>query len=145
MSLAARLGLGGVLAYAGAVKLGQQDELLDAIREHEILPSFLEEWLAHSLPYVELAVASVLILGLFQRIGAVVSILMSVMFIAANIVAMSKGLDYGCGCFGDVLKLSHAQSMTIDFAMIFLAVLILFHRRELLSIDAWREARRNSR
>ncbi|MDY6912163.1 MAG: MauE/DoxX family redox-associated membrane protein [Chloroflexota bacterium] len=137
-----RLALGGVLATAGVIKLSQNDELLEAIEEHEILPSLLEVWLAASLPWIELIVAALLFIGLFKRLGAVVSFLLALMFIIANGVALNHGLDYGCGCFGDLLRFDHDEALMIDIFMMLAAVQIVLQKNDFLSLDLWRARRR---
>jgi uncharacterized membrane protein YphA (DoxX/SURF4 family) len=135
LTLLFRLHLGAILAVAGFVKMMEPEDLLDAIRAHGILPSFLEQALAWCLPSVEIGAACLLLLGFFQRIGAAVSLLLAFMFVIANSVAIHKGIEYGCGCFGDILRLEYSETITLDIAMSVMAVQILLHKGEFLSLD----------
>lgn len=142
LTFALRLVLTGLLITAGTIKASQYDNLLAAIKEHEILPSLLEGWLAHALPWVEITLAVTLAAGLYIRIGAITTILLTVMLAVANGIAMIKGLDYGCSCFGDILRFSHGAALAIDLAMMAGAIQLLFHQGEFLSLDGWRNSRR---
>jgi len=142
IAFALRLILAGLLMAAGIIKASQYDNLLDAIEAHEILPSLLEGWLAHALPWVEIALAVLIVTGFYLRISAMIAVLLTIMLAVANGIAMIKGLDYGCGCFGDILRFSHGTALAIDLSMMAGALQLLLHQGEFLSLDGWRNSRK---
>jgi uncharacterized membrane protein YphA (DoxX/SURF4 family) len=52
------------------------------------------------LPYVELALALLLVLGIGVRLTAIISGLMMLMFIGGIASVWARGLHIACGCFG---------------------------------------------
>ena len=63
VAVVARLGLAVVWAWAAIAKLGDADAALRAVRAYEILPEALVKPFAWGLPFVELALAVLLVLG----------------------------------------------------------------------------------
>jgi uncharacterized membrane protein YphA (DoxX/SURF4 family) len=97
------------------------------------------------LPTLEIALGILLVLGLFLRLSASVSFLVVLGFIIAKLVAFTRGLDISiCGCFGSAVTLLSVHSLAIDFVLLALALQILFHRGEFLSLGAWLSAKARS-
>jgi uncharacterized membrane protein YphA (DoxX/SURF4 family) len=97
----ARLVVGGVWLYAGAVKLPHPDTSVSAVRSYQLVPTNLAETIGHVLPMLEIVVGGCLVLGLLVRFTAVVSALMQVAFIIGIISVWSRGIAINCGCFGN--------------------------------------------
>ena len=55
----------------------------------------------HALPTVEILLGALLLLGLFTRVMALVSVLFFVAFIIGISSAWARGLEINCGCFGN--------------------------------------------
>ena len=70
-STAARLILGAVFAAAALAKIGDTQAIVRSVRAYQILPERLVHPVAYALPYLELAVAFLLLIGLGTRIVAV--------------------------------------------------------------------------
>jgi uncharacterized membrane protein YphA (DoxX/SURF4 family) len=100
VSTAFRLVLAGVFAIASLAKIGSPDATVRAVRAYEILPESLVHPVAYGLPYLELGVALLLLLGIGTRLVAVIALVMLVLFIAAVSSAGLRGLKIDCGCFG---------------------------------------------
>lgn len=98
--LLARLFLGGVLIWAGAVKVGHPLTSQRAVQAYEIMPAELAGYIGLALPFVEIVLGALLVLGLLTRPVAVVSTLLMVVFVAAIAQAWARGLTIDCGCFG---------------------------------------------
>ena len=62
-----RLVLAGVLGVAGALKVPDPAESVRAVRAYDLLPEALVPAIGYGLPLLELAVAVLLLLGLFTR------------------------------------------------------------------------------
>ena len=60
----------------------------------------LAGWIGLALPFVEIVLGVLLVLGLFTRPVAIVSTLLMVAFIIGISQAWARGLTIDCGCFG---------------------------------------------
>ena len=99
--LVLRIALGAVFVYAAWVKLREPWELFAlAINSYGILPLKATELVARSLPWLELAIGVMLIVGLGLRISATVTSLLLLVFFALMVRAFSQGKEISCGCFG---------------------------------------------
>ena len=99
-STAGRLLLAGVWAWAGVAKLGDPDAAVRAVRAYDILPEAFVKPFAWGLPFVELALAVLLLLGIATRPAAWASAVLLLVFIGATASVWARGLQIDCGCFG---------------------------------------------
>lgn len=98
--LACRLVPAGLLLWAGVAKaLDRQGSIL-AVDAYEVLPEMLVRPVATVLPWVEIGVAALLVLGLFVRFAGVSTAALAAVFIAGMAQAKARGLAIDCGCFG---------------------------------------------
>lgn len=95
-----RLVLGGVLLVAGLLKYQHLDKSQMAVRAYELLPIALANFLGIVLPYLEIAVGILLIIGAAVRVSAVISGLLMFAFSIGIAQAWARGLSIDCGCFG---------------------------------------------
>jgi uncharacterized membrane protein YphA (DoxX/SURF4 family) len=100
IGLVARLFLGVVLIWAGAAKVGRPLTSERAVQAFEIFPMGLAGWIGLVLPFVEIVLGVLLVLGLFTRPVAIVSTLLMLAFIVGISQAWARGLTIDCGCFG---------------------------------------------
>ena len=96
----ARLFLGIVLIWAGATKVGHPLTAQRAVQAYEIFPDGLANTIGLALPFLEIILGALLVLGLFTRPVAIVSTLLMVAFIIGIAQAWARGLTIDCGCFG---------------------------------------------
>lgn len=100
VTLALRLLLAGVLGYAGALKIGDPLTAARAVRAYQLLPESLVTVVGYGLPFLEIALAVLLLVGLAVRFSGIVSGLLMVVFIAGVISVWVRGISIDCGCFG---------------------------------------------
>jgi uncharacterized membrane protein YphA (DoxX/SURF4 family) len=98
--LLARLVTGGVWIAAGAVKLPDPAQSVDAVRAYQLLPASVVEPVGQLLPVVEIVVGATLVLGLLTRGSAVASALLFTAFIIGIVSVWARGITIDCGCFG---------------------------------------------
>jgi uncharacterized membrane protein YphA (DoxX/SURF4 family) len=98
--LVARLILGGTLIVAGYLKFDELDKSQMAVRAYELLPISLANFLGVVLPFFELAVGILLVIGAGVRISAALSALLMFAFMIGISQAWARGLSIDCGCFG---------------------------------------------
>jgi uncharacterized membrane protein YphA (DoxX/SURF4 family) len=97
--MAARLVLGGVFIYAAYDKLADPRALADAIDNYRLLPDGLVNVVAVTLPWVEIAVVTLLVIGVLVPGAAFLGGSLLVVFTIALVAALARGLDIACGCF----------------------------------------------
>ena len=99
--LVLRIALGGVFVYAAWVKLRDPWELFAlAINSYGLLPLKAVEVVARTLPWFELAIGLMLIVGRGLRISATATSLLLLVFFGLMVRAFAQGKEISCGCFG---------------------------------------------
>jgi len=100
LTLLARVVLGGTLLVAGALKVGNLQKSAMAVRAYELLPVSLANFLGYALPWIEIGIGLLLILGVATKTVAVIGAINMLVFIIAIAQAWARGLSIDCGCFG---------------------------------------------
>ena len=99
--LVLRVLLGGVLVYAGVLKMGSPQLFADSIASFRLLPGFLINPVALGLPVLEILIGLTLLSGRWQRPGAFCALVLCLGFLFALGSAAARGLTVNCGCFGN--------------------------------------------
>lgn len=100
VGLLARLVLGATLLIAGGLKVGNPLGSARAVQAYDLLPFEMARYLGYALPWLEIVIGVLLVLGLFTRISAVLGTLLMVAFVVGIAQAWARGLTIDCGCFG---------------------------------------------
>jgi uncharacterized membrane protein YphA (DoxX/SURF4 family) len=100
ITLLARLVLGGVLLAAGGLKVLKPTESANAVAAYKLMPTELAHLIGYALPWLEVALAILLIAGIMVRPAAVVSGLIMLVFVGAIASVWARGMLIDCGCFG---------------------------------------------
>ena len=100
VSLLARLGLAAVWLISGVLKAADPAGTVIAVRAYQLLPESLVRPVANTLPFLEIALGLLLLIGLGVRIAAIASALLLVVLIGVIISVWARGLSIDCGCFG---------------------------------------------
>jgi putative oxidoreductase len=125
-----RVALGGIFIAASVSKLSYQAEFINTVIGYGILPDSLARSYALVVPWAELFIGCALVLGIFTRLVAALSIPLILSFIVANVYGLFHPVADICGCFGPVISLSHPASLAIDAVMLLMAVELLLHKYE---------------
>jgi putative oxidoreductase len=99
LTLLARLLIGGLFIYASAHKIYYPLDFAAAIRNYSLLPPSWSNFVALTLPWIELGAGIFLILGIQTRPSALITTGLLGIFLGALIYAFHIGLDIDCGCF----------------------------------------------
>jgi len=141
LGTALRLLLAGVWLYAGLAKIGDPAGSVRAVRAYQLLPEWLAKGVGYGLPFVEIAVAVLLLAGLATRLAAVLSAVLLVVFIAGIASAAARGLRIDCGCFGGGGELAaggatqYTGEILRDVGLLVAAVLLAVWPRSRLALD----------
>lgn len=100
LGLVARLILGGVLITAGWLKAFNISDAENAVRAYKVLPIQIADLVGITLPWLEIGIGLLLVLGVATRFAAIVGGAIMVIFIIAIAQAGLRGLSIDCGCFG---------------------------------------------
>jgi len=126
--LAVRLVPAVLLLWAGLAKVFDRQESILAVDAYDVLPEALVRPVAAILPWLEIGVAVVLVLGLFVRFAGIATAVLAGLFIAAMAQAKARGLEIECGCFGGggpgegVSRWDIARDVPIMLAGVYLAL-----------------------
>ncbi|MEV0806607.1 MauE/DoxX family redox-associated membrane protein [Micromonospora sp. NPDC050200] len=143
IGLAARLGLATVWLVAGAAKVGDLAASGRAVNAYQVMPYDVATVIGAALPFVELALGLILLLGLATRLAAGVSAALLVVFVTGIVSAWSRGLAIDCGCFGSGGQLAAGQAPSYlpeilrDLGFLALAGFLLIWPRTPVSVDGW--------
>lgn len=89
-----------LLLWAGLSKAFDRQGSILAVDAYGILPDTLVRIVAALLPWIEIGVAILLVLGLFLRFAGIATAVLACVFIGALAQAKARGLAIDCGCFG---------------------------------------------
>lgn len=100
ITTAARLMLAGILAWASLAKISSPAMSVVAVKAYRLMPDELAKLVGYGLPFLELALALLLLAGFATRFTATVTCVLFVIFIAGIMSVWARGLSIDCGCFG---------------------------------------------
>jgi len=137
-----RLGLAAVWLVSGAVKASDPNQTYLAVRAYQVLPDGLVHPVAAVLPFLELALGLLLLVGLGTRWVAVASAVVLLVFIAGVAQSWARGLTIDCGCFGGGGQVAagdtqYPQEIARDVGFLVLAAWLVVRPRGALSLDGW--------
>lgn len=104
ISFLARLIIGGLFIYASAYKVLDPASFATSLRNYMILPLGWTNFVAITLPWVELGAGIFLFLGILTRPAALLTTSMLMVFLAGMGNAYWTGLDIDCGCFSSAAQ-----------------------------------------
>lgn len=138
-----RLALAAVWLVAAASKITDLAASGRAVHAYELTPYEVSRLIGAVLPFLELALALLLLAGFATRLAAVVSAGLLVVFIAGLASAWARGLSIDCGCFGEGGQLApgvdpqYGLDLARDVAFLALAGYLVFFPTSRFSVDRW--------
>ena len=100
VQLVCRFALAALFFYAALPKIADPAAFAKDIANYRLLPESLVNALAVTLPFIELVMAVLLVVGIGSRGAALLCTLLLLVFTGATAAAVYRGLDIECGCFG---------------------------------------------
>jgi uncharacterized membrane protein YphA (DoxX/SURF4 family) len=136
-----RLGLAAVWLTSGILKAVDPDQTYVAVRAYDVLPMAGVAVVAAILPWFEIALGVLILIGAGLRLVAVLSAALLLVFIAGVVQAWARGLSIDCGCFGGggavaPGQTAYVQELLRDTGFIALAAWLVVRPRTLLSLDS---------
>lgn len=143
-TLLSRVVLGLIFIVTGFSKELSVNSFAGEISAYKMVPDVLIHPMALVLPLIEMLVGVYLLLGLMTKWAALVSGVLTLVFIIAVGMAMAHGLAIDCGCFGSALGLGQLQETVgwpkiwQDVGLLVLAI-HLFFVKTIFSFDSARK------
>ncbi len=140
---AARLLLAVVLGYAGLAKIQDLTAAGHSVAAYQIVPDAAARFVGGVLPFVEVAAAVLLAVGLATRATAAIAGTLLAVYIVAIGSVWARGLSIDCGCFGGGGALSNGaqRGYAIDIArdLLFLAAagILVRNPQTRWALDRW--------
>jgi uncharacterized membrane protein YphA (DoxX/SURF4 family) len=140
IGLVSRLVLGGVLFAAGYLKVFTLEKSQMSVRAYELLPISLANFLGIVLPFAEIVLGLLLIIGAFTRYMALLGGAIMIIFIVAIASAWARGLTIDCGCFGGggqvaANETKYLQEIVRDAGLLLLALFLIRYPVTRFSLD----------
>ena len=140
LTLLSRLILGGVLFAAGALKIGNLQKSAMAVRAYEMLPVELANFLGYALPWIEIGIGLLLIVGASVKVCGLLGAFTMLAFIIAIAQAWTRGLSIDCGCFGgggtiDPEETKYLSEIIRDIGLLAMGVFLYYFPKGKLSLD----------
>jgi uncharacterized membrane protein YphA (DoxX/SURF4 family) len=139
-TLLARLLLATVWLTAGFSKLAQDGQSRsEAIEDFHVLPRSAAQMFGIMLPWIELSLGALLLIGMWLPYAAGVSAVLLVLFSLAISINLLKGRDVECNCFGQLgqARISWA-AVARNVALLAAALWILLVPSDYFSVDGWK-------
>lgn len=124
--LAFRLFVGAVFIWAGVSKIQDPLGFAQSIKNYRFFSHEMAFFLALFLPWIEVVGGSCLILGILRRSSALLLSLLLAGFIGLVSLALVRGIDTSCGCFGSLSRKADWSLILLDGLLLFFALNIFF-------------------
>ncbi len=140
VTLFSRLILGIVLLVAGGLKIGNLPKSAMAVRSYEMLPIPLANFLGYTLPWIEIGLGLLLIVGVSVKISGALGALTMLAFIIAIAQAWARGLSIDCGCFGgggaiDPEDTKYLSEIIRDIGLMALGIFLYFYPKGRFALE----------
>jgi uncharacterized membrane protein YphA (DoxX/SURF4 family) len=139
----ARVALAAVWLIAGGSKVGNLAGSGRTVAAFRLMPVEAARIVGAALPFVELALGVLLLIGLATRLAAAVSAALLIVYIVGIAAAWARGLNIDCGCFGGGGQLapgrhpSYLPDILRDVGLLAVAGFLLIWPRTRLALDEW--------
>ena len=94
--------LGGLLVFAGVLKMQDNSALFESVAYITWLPIGLKSLIIDILPYVEVLVGGLLAFSLFSKMIDPIATVIYLIFFIFAIYGLNQGIEGDCGCFGEL-------------------------------------------
>lgn len=129
-----------IFSVSSLGKLDDPAHFSVVLRQQRILPSWSIQVVSEFLPWVEIAVAILLISGMAPLASAVAAAMLFVIFLTVKIILLVTKDSVDCGCYGDSqLDRVDTASLVVSTLFVLFAGIHLWLIRQTVSVDwQWR-------
>jgi len=144
VTLAARLILGIVLIVAGIQKATNLTLSGMSVWAYQILPYNVSQVVGYVLPFAEISLGVLLVIGLFTRIAGALGALLMLAFIIAISSVWARGISIDCGCFGqggpvspETAARQYPWEIARDVGLLLCGLWLVIFGKPFFAADAW--------
>lgn len=132
-----RLVLGVTFIYASLDKIAHPEQFARIIYNYKILPHFLINIFAVTLPWVEFLAGLFLILGIFTQSASLLICFLLMVFVFAISINLFRGIDLNCGCFttDPDAKKEGISLLFQDFLFLYLGIMVIFFNKNFATLS----------
>ncbi len=129
-----RVGLGSMFVYSAWDKIADPGLFATVVMRYELLPEVAVGMFSLTLPMLEMLVGLLFLCTKWLREAALLATGMLVMFLGALTIAMARGLEIDCGCFGisGGGRAELIQAIIRDLVLLVPTVWLIFRRENWL-------------
>ncbi|MFC2085020.1 MauE/DoxX family redox-associated membrane protein [Bacteroidota bacterium] len=125
--LIARILLGFTFIIAGIEKISYPEDFATSISNYKVFPIYSINIIAITIPWIELISGLLILYGIAIKENAFIINILLITFIMLIMMAIMRGLDIECGCFGT----RYGQKVGIlkileNSGFLFLGLMIMF-------------------
>lgn len=142
ISFVVRIAMAGILIAAAIPKFADINQSVRAVRAYRLLPEAVVPFVGTTLPYLEILLAVILLVGAMTRAGAWVWNVMMLGFMIGVIWVWAKGYSIDCGCFGGGGEVEEGQTnyplhLAERIGFLIMGTFLAIFPRSALSLDGW--------
>ncbi len=116
-----RITMAVVFIYASIDKIVHPHDFARAVFNYQILPDYLINITAILLPWLELVLGICLLANFWMNGASLTAFILMIVFMAAILFNLIRGLDVGCGCFSSTTE-EGMSSLTLLRDILFLVM-----------------------
>jgi len=136
--LVARLFLGGLFLSSALGKLANWRGFVQGTLDYRLLPERAARTLAALLPWLEIALASALLLGVALSVAGLAASLLLICFTIAVIANLRRGREVACSCYGIIgTKTIGWGTVARNFLLLLPAALLAGLASSAAELDQW--------
>jgi|YNPMSStandDraft_2_1061718.scaffolds.fasta_scaffold13887_2 uncharacterized membrane protein YphA (DoxX/SURF4 family) len=134
--LAARLIVGTLFIIVGIAKIADPQLFAKEIANYRLIPEFMVNSIAITLPWIELVSGLLLILGIRLRANAAIITILLLMFNIMVAIAWARGLDINCGCYSHIAQETVGLKKILEnIGFMILSIVIYIFPKNNLSLE----------
>ena len=131
--------MGALFIYSGIFKAMDPGNFAKVILRYNVIPDIIAPYAAIILPFIELILGFLVLIGLKVRPSSLVLMNFMIFFIIAITINVVRGESFDCGCF-ELSRFGIDEKIGIsliirDIIFFLVLSLLFFARRHLLSLD----------
>jgi uncharacterized membrane protein YphA (DoxX/SURF4 family) len=122
------------------LKIGNLQKSAMSVRAYELLPTDLANFFGYVLPWIEIGMGLLLIVGAVVSIMGLLGALIMLAFVVAIAQAWARGLSIDCGCFGgggeiDPGETKYLSTILRDLGFFLLGVYLYYFPKGRFGLD----------
>jgi putative oxidoreductase len=137
ISVIFRITLGIIFLYAAVGKIDNPEAFFKEISNYRLFPDFISQISAIILPWIELTIGLLLILGIRVKTTSAISFILLVVFTLMVISAWARGLNINCGCFSHRIEYVGLRKVIENLLMMGFSIFLFYVPASVLSLETF--------